>query len=343
MIRRARSRGLPTTPIAGALLTVLLTGVTPAHGGTLTVAWDPSPDPAVMGYRVYVGTASGAYTEIYDVGNVTRFSYNGAEGTTYYFAVAAYAPGPVVGPRSTEVSASAGGPGDANSFWSSVWAARATTSGLNTLDSPVRRISAGPLSFCSLPGSDGCLPLGTTAPISDRLTPFVSSPEGRLFVIDGGRRVRAVTGRGVARESLIIASRSTTLNQVAIDPAFATTGFIWVSETTSEQGRRTFAVVRYRVVKNRAGERAEIISGIALPSSGDALFAVGASGHIYVAVPGSAGGAQPYWGTVLRFNSDGSVPEDQTGSPVIAAGYTFPQAIALERFSERVWLHGMDQ
>lgn len=346
MIRRARSRGLPSTPIAPALLTILLVGVTPAHGGTLTVAWDPSPDPTVMGYRVYVGTTSGAYTEIYDVGNVTTFSYNAAEGTTYYFTVAAYAPGPVVGPRSSQVSATGGAPGDTNGFWSSVWAARATSSGLHAPDSRVRH-SAEPSSSCSQPGPEGCLPVQPIGRVSTPATPFAASPDGRLFVIDAGRRLRAMTGRGFARESLIIADRWTTLNQVAIDPAFARTGFMWVSETrTSAFGRRTFTVSRYRVVKNRAGERTEIVSGIALPPSGHALFAIGGTGHIYVAVPGSPDISQPYWGTVLRFNADGSVPpdqKDQKKSPVIAAGYTFPHAIALDGFSDTIWLNGTDQ
>ena len=322
MIGRARSRGLPTTPIAGALLTILLTGITPAHGGTLTVAWDPSPDPTVMGYRVYVGTASGAYTEIYDVGNVTTFSYNAAEGTTYYFTVAAYAPGPVVGPRSSEVSAAAGSPSDAHGFWSSIWAARATTSGLHRLTSPTQ----------TLPSA------------SSPATTIAAEPDSGQFFIDGGRRLRLTTGRGFARGSLIIADRSTTLNQVVIDPAFARTGFIWVSETrTSAGGRRTLTISRYRVVKSRAGERAEIVSGIGLPPEGNALFAIGRAGHIYVAVPGFAGDSEPYWGRVLRFNPDGSVPEDPAGSPVIAMGYTFPHAIALEAFTDRVWLNGVDE
>jgi hypothetical protein len=320
-MRRARSRGLPTTPIAVALLTILLTGVTLAHAGTLTVAWDPSADPTVMGYRVYVGTASGAYTEIYDVGNSTAFSYNAAEGTTYYFTVAAYAPGPVVGPRSSEVSASAGSPGDANSFWSSIWAARATTtSGLHRLTSPTQ-----------------------TLPIANLPVTTIAPPDSGQFVIDGGRRLRLATGRGFARESLIIADRSTTLNQVVIDPGFARTGFIWISATRTAAAGRTFSISRYRVVKNRAGERTEIVSGLGLPPAGSPLFAIGNSGHIYVAVPGAAGHSQPYWGTVMRFNPDGTVPGDQAGSPVIGVGYTFPHQIALEPFSDRVWLNGADQ
>ena len=312
MIGRARSRGLPTTSITAALLTTFLVAVTSVHAGTLTVAWDPSPDPSVIGYRVYVGTTSGAYTETYDVGNATTFSYNGTEGARYYFAVAAYASGPVVGPRSNAVDAWAG-PGDAPSFWSSVWAARATSSRRHTVGSGTER------------------------------TLLAESNDGRQFFVDAGRRVRAITGKGLARESVLIADRSTTLHHVAVDPTFDASGWIWVSETQmSADGPRTFAVVRYRVVRNRAGERAEIISGITLPPSGNALFAIGESGHIYVAVPGSAG-SQPYWGMVLRFNPDGSVPEGHlSGSPVVGTGYTFPHAITVDRFSERVLLSGAD-
>jgi hypothetical protein len=45
---------------------------------------------------------------------------------------------------------------------------------------------------------------------------------------------------------------------------------------------------------------------------------------------------------VLRFNPDDSV-QDGANSPVIGSGYTFPHAIALEQFSDRVWLNGADQ
>jgi len=72
--------------------------------------WDPSPDSNVAGYLVYVGTQSGSYSTTYDVGNTTLFGYpNASPGQTYYFAVAAYFPGPVIGTRSTEVSGTSNG------------------------------------------------------------------------------------------------------------------------------------------------------------------------------------------------------------------------------------------
>jgi hypothetical protein len=49
-----------------------------AAAGTISIAWDPSPEPAVVGYVVYVGDAAGVYTSSYDVGNVTAFDFTSA-------------------------------------------------------------------------------------------------------------------------------------------------------------------------------------------------------------------------------------------------------------------------
>ena len=81
-----------------------------AAADTLTLMWDPSPDSNVAGYLVYVGTQSGSLEATYDVGNTTSFGYpNASPGQTYYFSVAAYFPGPVVGARSSEVSGTSNG------------------------------------------------------------------------------------------------------------------------------------------------------------------------------------------------------------------------------------------
>lgn len=58
---------------------------------TISLAWDPSPDPTVIGYNVYYGTVSGNYTNIVSAGNSSTASVTGLiEGQTYYFAVTAY-------------------------------------------------------------------------------------------------------------------------------------------------------------------------------------------------------------------------------------------------------------
>jgi hypothetical protein len=81
-----------------------------AAADTLTLMWDRSPDSNVAGYLVYVGTQSGVYATAYDVGNSTSFAYSSASpGQAYYFAVAAYFPGPIVGTKSTEVMGTSNG------------------------------------------------------------------------------------------------------------------------------------------------------------------------------------------------------------------------------------------
>jgi hypothetical protein len=57
----------------------------------LTLAWDSSDDPNVVGYRLYQGIASQVYTQVVDLGNTTTTVIsNLIAGVTYYFAVTAY-------------------------------------------------------------------------------------------------------------------------------------------------------------------------------------------------------------------------------------------------------------
>lgn len=86
-----------------ALLFSLLAAVG-ANAASLTLAWDPNPEPNVDGYYVYIGTTSGVYSTVVDVGAATSYTYTSAvPGTTYYVTVAAYAPGPRFGPQATEL------------------------------------------------------------------------------------------------------------------------------------------------------------------------------------------------------------------------------------------------
>jgi hypothetical protein len=58
--------------------------------GSVSLAWDPSPDAGVVGYKVYYGGVTGTYTNSAAVGNVTNATFTGlVNGTTYYFAASA--------------------------------------------------------------------------------------------------------------------------------------------------------------------------------------------------------------------------------------------------------------
>lgn len=78
-----------------------------AAAQTVTLTWDPSPDPSVIGYIVYAGTISGEYSASFNVGTATSLEYEAIPDQTYFFAVASYAAGMLVGPPSAEVAGTA--------------------------------------------------------------------------------------------------------------------------------------------------------------------------------------------------------------------------------------------
>jgi hypothetical protein len=78
-----------TVRIAG-LVACLLVGFGPSQlfaDQSVTLTWSPSADTNAVGYKIYYGGASGAYTNTLDVGNATNVTVAGlSEGNTYYFS-----------------------------------------------------------------------------------------------------------------------------------------------------------------------------------------------------------------------------------------------------------------
>ena len=71
------------------LLSVFL--ALPLYGAGIQVNWNPNTEDDLAGYKVYIGTASGSYTQHIDVGNKTSGVFeNVNEKTKYYIAVTAY-------------------------------------------------------------------------------------------------------------------------------------------------------------------------------------------------------------------------------------------------------------
>jgi Fibronectin type III domain len=74
------------------------------------LAWDANtstgdPNTNTVGYRLHIGTASGNYSQVIDVGSATTATVsNLISGSTYYFAVGAYNVAGIEGPYSDEVS-----------------------------------------------------------------------------------------------------------------------------------------------------------------------------------------------------------------------------------------------
>ncbi|MCL4789632.1 MAG: cadherin-like domain-containing protein, partial [Verrucomicrobia bacterium] len=85
------SRGGRTATSLIVFIFTLALAQLPVSAANVTVQWDPSPDPSVVGYNFYYGVASRTYTNIINVGNATIVTVsNLVAGTTYYFAATAY-------------------------------------------------------------------------------------------------------------------------------------------------------------------------------------------------------------------------------------------------------------
>ncbi len=83
----------PLAIVALALVCTVALGIVTgeAMAAQVTLTWDANTEPDLAGYKVYYGTAPGAYGTPIDVGNVTTYTVTGlADGQTYYFAATAY-------------------------------------------------------------------------------------------------------------------------------------------------------------------------------------------------------------------------------------------------------------
>lgn len=73
------------TRILGAMLCFALLPNPLQAAQSVTLAWNPSPDLSVVGYRIYSGVMSGNYSNSVAVGNVTANTVPGlASGVTYF-------------------------------------------------------------------------------------------------------------------------------------------------------------------------------------------------------------------------------------------------------------------
>lgn len=285
--------------------------------------------------------------------------YVAQDSRQYYFAVASYAAGPRVGPLSPPISAAARPPAgssppglnDPRSFYGFLWSNAVTPSpgaGPSAVDDSRRlfsRVLSAPRSMtaCWTPSTD-CASIQTLARVNNVVTSLAASTDGRLFFIEDGKWVGVVASDVLQVQALVVASADMRFGQVVLDPMFHLTGFLYVSEIEpAADGSCALRVVRYHVAGNQAEEPTEVV-GIPLPACvGNGDFTVSSDGHVYVAVPAPSGGEQTMFsGMLLRFNADGTVPGEQSGSPVFATGYATPTSMVFDDLTQRLWLAGVD-
>jgi glucose/arabinose dehydrogenase len=186
---------------------------------------------------------------------------------------------------------------------------------------PAGGAMAFPEGFSSTPVADGL-----TAP-----TAMAFAPDGSIFVTEQGGRLRVIDEGGALREepfaTLNVDSRKERgLLGVALDPAFASNGYVYVYHTTATDPRRN-RIVRFTAADPQNPATASADSqrtifdldrlGPKQSHNGGAIH-FGEDGKLYVAV-GDNGSRfskenpqtlDTVFGKMLRLNKDGSIPKD---------------------------------
>jgi fibronectin type 3 domain-containing protein len=72
---------------------LILFAAAPVRAASVKLAWDPTPNPAVVGYKIHYGVETGKYTQTIQVqGRLTTNAVveNLEEGKIYFFAITSY-------------------------------------------------------------------------------------------------------------------------------------------------------------------------------------------------------------------------------------------------------------
>lgn len=301
-------------------------------GRYITVAWDPSPDERVVGYAVYVGTAPGNYDKVFIVRNRTYFTYTDAvPDRQYYFGVVAYTDS-LVSERSQEVS----GYGQSTPAMpvSGAFAVPDVSSSRDALNAN-RGLA------CTPGAGSVCSATSIVASTEGTINALASTADGRLLVVEDGRRVRVFDGHTLSSDAALVAPPQVTFIGIAVDPRTDQRSRIYVAEAEpGDAATREVRIVRYRVLQDRLGEPAVIVSGLPVPGAAGVPFTIDSKGRIFIAIP-SGSARTP--GVVLGFESDGSALRyNRAASPIVASAPSTPTAIAWDDEAEQLWLTGVE-
>ncbi len=196
-------------------------------------------------------------------------------------------------------------------------------------------------------------------------TAFAQAPDGRLFVAEQGGTLRVVKNGALLATPFatftVDSAGERGLIGVALDPAFASNGFVYVYSTRVVAGASHNRISRFTAAGDVAAAASEVtlvdlpnLSGATNHNGGGMHF--GSDGKLYVGVGDNANGAQAQnlalpFGKLLRFNEDGSIPTDnpffatQTGlgRAVWAYGLRNPFTFAVQAGTGRIHINDVGE
>lgn len=177
---------------------------------------------------------------------------------------------------------------------------------------------------------------------------LVTERGGRLRLIDEGRLVPEPIG-GVPQ---VYASGQGGLLDVAVDPAFARNGLVYLSYADSDSTGTTTRVVRARLDGSRLVENEVIFDGKPRASGRNhygSRLAFGPEGMLYISIGerqerDRAQELDDHGGKIIRIHPDGRVPQDNPfvsrsgAQPEIwSYGHRNPQGLAFRPGTDELW------
>ena len=160
--------------------------------------------------------------------------------------------------------------------------------------------------ICADRGGSGCYGASIVVSTERPIDALAAMGDGRVLIVEDGRRIRVVDGHTLSNDDALEASRSITFIGVAVDPRLDQRSRVYVAEAERrDDGTRELRIVRYRQVQNALGEPAVIVAGIHIPETGDAPFTVDSNGRIFIAIPSAEADAKSAGSVVFGFESDG--------------------------------------
>lgn len=184
-------------------------------------------------------------------------------------------------------------------------------------------------------------------------TAMVFAPDGSAFVAERDGRIYMLGPAGSAAPADValeiadvtsIAPSTGGLLDLAIDPAFEQTRFVYALYTSAGRGdEASFTVARYREAGGRLGERVELLGGVPASEAPAASIAFGPDGKLYIALDngGARDGGRPaaYSGKVLRLDADGRTPADAPNrNPIYSAQYQSPRGFDWHPRTNAMWI-----